>query len=191
MLDRLHAPYPWLVIDGTEDFVYEDPQRGEVLFYSEGSKWILRENQERLLLEGRLPLILIISMHRSLPLRVHLLFVIVAFERVVDGTLHSLLQLNARLASKQDLTHSCDIMLQQIFVQGVRNLQPADERECRYIFTAVGNFGEPVLKIADVRLEAINLPHFDREEVVVILLGLPAGGILREKRLSYLLKIVE
>ena len=46
-------------------------------------------------------------------------------------------------------------MLQQMFVYGVRNLQPIDERECRGIFTAVGNLGELVLKVVDVRLEAL------------------------------------
>ena len=53
-----------------------------------------RENREYLLLEGGLPLILVAGMGRSLVLRVHLLPVIATFERVVDGTLHSLLQLN-------------------------------------------------------------------------------------------------
>ena len=38
VLDRLQAPYSRLVLDGTEDFVDEDPQRGEVLFHFEGSE---------------------------------------------------------------------------------------------------------------------------------------------------------
>jgi len=44
-------------------------------------------------------------------------------------------------------------------------------------FTAVGNLGELVLKIADVRLEAVTLSHFDGEEVVIILPNFPAGGV--------------
>ena len=54
----------------------------------------------------------------------------------------------------------------------MKNLHSAYEHECRDIFTAVGNHGPLVLKVADVRLEAVVLSHFDSEEVVVILLGL-------------------
>ena len=54
---------------------------------------------------------------------------------------------------------------------GVRNLQPADERECRDIFTVIGNFGELVLKVADVRVEAAILSYFDGEEVVILLVS--------------------
>jgi len=73
----------------------------------------------------------------------------------------------------------------------VRNLQFADERKCRDVFTAVGNLGELVMEVADVRLEAVTLSHFDGEEVVVILLGLPAGCILGEEHPCFLLEIVE
>jgi len=55
----------------------------------------------------------------------------------------------------------------------VRNLQPADERKCRDIFTVVGNIGELILKAADVRLEVVAVSHFDGKNMV-ILLGLPA-----------------
>ena len=50
---------------------------------------------------------------------------------------------------------------------------------------------ELVLKVADVRLQAIILPHFNREEVVVVLLGFLVRSILGEERLSYLLVTVE
>ena len=55
-------------------------------------------------------------------------------------------------------------------------MQSTDKRERRYIFTAVKNLGNLVLKIADVRLEAVTLSHFNGEVVVVFFLGLPAGG---------------
>ena len=48
-------------------------------------------------------------------------------------------------------------MLEEVLIQGVKNLQPADERECRDIFTAVGNLGELILEVADVRLKAVIL----------------------------------
>jgi len=56
----------------------------------------------------------------------------------------------------------------------VRDMQSTDKRECRDIFTAVENLGELVLKITDVQLEVVALPHFDGEKVVVILYGFPA-----------------
>ena len=73
----------------------------------------------------------------------------------------------------------------------MRDLQYADERECSYIFNAVGNLDELVLEVANVELEVIILSHFDGEEVVVILLNLLAGGVLGEECLSYLLETLE
>jgi len=86
-----------LVLDGVEDFVDGKPQQDEVLFCSKSSEWIWKENRERLLLEDGLPLILVAGMGRSFTLRVHLLSFTAAFERMIDRTLHSLLQLNVRL----------------------------------------------------------------------------------------------
>jgi len=40
----------------------------------------------------------------------------------------------------------------------VRNLQSADERECRDVLTAVRDFDEFAFEEGDVRLEAITLP---------------------------------
>jgi len=59
-------------------------------------------------------------------------------------------------------------------------LQPADKRECRDVFTAVRDHGELALEEANVRLEAITLSHLDGEEVVTILLGHLATGVLSE-----------
>ena len=41
-------------------------------------------------------------------------------------------------------------MPEEVFVQEVRNPQPADERECRHVLTAVGDFGKLALKKVDV-----------------------------------------
>ena len=65
-------------------------------------------------------------------------------------------------------------MLQEGFVQGVSDLQPADECERRDLFTAIRDFGKLALKDVDVRFETVSLPHLDEEEVMVILLGLLA-----------------
>ena len=54
----------------------------------------------------------------------------------------------------------------------------------------VRNLSELTLKEVDVQLEAVNLPHLDGEEVMVVLLGLPAGEVLSEKRFDDLLEAV-
>jgi len=33
-------------------------------------------------------------------------------------------------------------VLEEMLVQWMRNIQPADERECRYVITTVGDFGD-------------------------------------------------
>jgi len=58
--------------------------------------------------------------------------------------------------------------------------QPADECECRYFLTAIGNLGELVLKEVDVGFEAIFWPHFDGKKVMVTPLGFLASSILCE-----------
>ena len=75
-----------------------------------------------------------------------------------------------------------------MLVWRVRNLQSTNEHECIAIFNAVGNFGELVLDVVDVRFE---LSHFDGKEVMLILLGLLAGGVLGKEYLGYLLKLIE
>ena len=73
----------------------------------------------------------------------------------------------------------------------MRNLQPVDERESRDIFTVVRDLGELILKEVDIRVEAVALPHLDREEVMVVPLGLLARGILSEEHFSYFLKVAD
>ena len=57
-----------------------------------------------------------------------------------------------------------------MLIQGERNL-PANECECRDILTIVGNFDQLALKIADIGVKDVALPHFDREKVVDVLFG--------------------
>jgi len=66
----------------------------------------------------------------------------------------------------------------------VSDLQSANDRECRYLLTIVGDYGELVLKEVDVRLEVVSLPHPDGEKVVTTPLGFLVSGILCEKGLS-------
>ena len=59
----------------------------------------------------------------------------------------------------------------------MKDLQPADARECRDILTAVGNFGELALEEAGIKFEVVALPHF-YGEMMAILLGLLTRGVL-------------
>ena len=68
-----------------------------------------------------------------------------------------------------------------MFVQRVRDLQPTNKCECRDVLTAVGELGELAFGEIDVRFEVVVLPHLDGEEVMVVLLGFPARGVLRKK----------
>ena len=78
-----------------------------------------------------------------------------------------------------------------MLVQRVRNLQPADECECRGILTAAGNFSQLALELNDVGLEAVALPHFYVEDVVVVILGFLTRGVLGGECFDYLLEVVE
>ena len=163
-----------MVLDDIKDLIDGEHRQGKVLFSFEGSEWIQRGNRERMLLEGELPPIMVAGMGQSLVLWVCLLSTKAPFKRLVDGTLCSLLQLNVRLGPGQDFTHPRDVVLQQVLVK-VRDLQSADECECGYIFTAIENFDKLAPEVVDVILEAVTLPHFDGEKVMVVLLSLPVG----------------
>jgi len=82
-------------------------------------------------------------------------------------------------------------MLKHVLVQWVRDLQPADKCECKDILTAIENLGKQVLEVPDVGFEAINLPHLNREKVIVVLLDLLTKSILNEEHFSYLHEVVK
>ena len=89
------------------------------------------------------------------------------------------------------LAHLNDIVLQKMFVQGVRDLQLTDERECRDVHTIVGDLDQLTLEESDVGFGAITLPHLDGEEVMVILLGLPVRCVLGEECFGYFFEVAE
>ena len=82
-------------------------------------------------------------------------------------------------------------MIEEVLVQGVRNLQPAGERECRDVLTAVGDLDQLALEVTDVGFEVVALPHLDGEKMVVVLLDPLMRGVLSEERFDYLLEVVE
>ena len=77
-----------------------------------------------------------------------------------------------------------------MLVYGMRNLHSANKCEYRDILTVVENFGQLALQVTDVGLEAVALPHFDGE-VVIVPLGFQARDVLSEERLGYFLEVVE
>jgi len=73
----------------------------------------------------------------------------------------------------------------------VRNLQPANERECRDVLTAVKDFDEFALEETDVRIKVVTLPHLNGKEVMVVLLDPLARDVLSEEHFGDLLEVVE
>ena len=73
----------------------------------------------------------------------------------------------------------------------MRNLQLADECDCRDILIAVGNFGQLALKATDIGFEVVALPLFDGEKIAIVPLSFPIRGVLSEKWFDYLLEVIE
>ena len=48
-----------------------------------------------------------------------------------------------------------------MFIQGVRELQPADECECKDVLTAVEDLSQLALEVVNVEFEVVVLPHLD------------------------------
>jgi len=84
-----------------------------------------------------------------------------------------------------------DFVLHQMFVQWVGDSQSADECESDNIFIVVVHFVQQTLKEADVRIEVVGEPHFDRKEVMAVLLKFLAGGVLREEQAGEILEVVD
>jgi len=82
-------------------------------------------------------------------------------------------------------------VLQEVLVQRVGDLQPANECECRDILTIVMYFGQLILEEANVHLETDGWSHMDGEEVVLLLLELPSEGVLGEEQLGKTLEIMD
>ena len=78
-----------------------------------------------------------------------------------------------------------------MFVQGVRDLQLADECKCRDILTPVGNLVQLALKIYNVGFEAVTMPHLYGEKVMVVPLTLPVRCVLGEEHFGQLLEATE
>jgi len=82
-------------------------------------------------------------------------------------------------------------MLHQVFVKGVRDLQPPDGRNTNHIVVVVIHQGHIALEITDMVFEALYGLHLDREKVVVVLLKLPSGSVLVIESPPYLFETLK
>ena len=82
------------------------------------------------------------------------------------------------MSTGKNLAYLGDFVLQEVFVRKMINLLNA-----RAITSSptVGDFCEFILEEIEISLEAVSLPYFDGEEVVVVPLGLLAGVVLGEE----------
>ena len=122
--------------------------------------------------------------------RLRLPYTITWLCEVVGGSLHRLFELNVGLSTNKNLAHLANVVLQEMLVQGMSNLQPADACESGNFLSTLGDF-ELILKEIEVRLESVSLHHFDKEEVVVVPLNLLTEGVISEERFNHLSEVVE
>ena len=66
-----------------------------------------------------------------------LLLCILPLERAIDYVSYHILDLNILLNPREDVPHPDDFMLHQVFVEGVGDLQPTDERNDSHVVIAV------------------------------------------------------
>ena len=83
------------------------------------------------------------------------------------------------------------LRFKRMIVQGLRDLQPADERECRDVLIAIGDHGQLALKVANVRFKVVTLSYLDSEKVAVVSLSLPAKCVLGKEHFRHLIESVE
>ena len=73
----------------------------------------------------------------------------------------------------------------------MRDLQLADECECRDVIPTVGNLGQLTLKVADVGFEAVALSHLNGEKVMIVPLNLPVRCVLGEECFRHFLEVAK
>ena len=100
-------------------------------------------------------------------LRVLLLHFAPSLGRVVVITSVNILNLNILLGLSENVSHLGDLVFHQLFVEGVGDLQPTNERG--HVVIAVIHQSHLALKITDILFEALFGIHLECEEVVALL----------------------
>ena len=123
---------------------------------------------------GEIPSGLIHSSDRSAPgflwrnrLCLLLLHFAPSLGRVVIITSVNVLNLNILLGASEDVPHLGDLVFHQLFIEGVCDLQPTNERG--HVVIAVIHQNHLALKITDIVFETLFKIHLECEEVVALL----------------------
>ena len=82
-------------------------------------------------------------------------------------------------------------MLHQVFIEGVGDLQPTDERIDNRIIITVIHHDHFVLNITNVMFEALSFLHLDHEEVIDVLLKILSISVLVIESLLYLFETLK
>ena len=99
--------------------------------------------------------------------------------------------LNILLSPNKNIPHPGDVVLHQVFIEGIGDLQPADEGDGDHILVAVAYQGHLTLKIFNIIFQALPDFHLNCEEAVVVPLEFPLGSNLVKKSFGHLLEISE
>ena len=102
---------------------------------------------------------------------------ILLFGRATDFTPCNILNLYVFLSSREDVPHSGDFMLHQVFVEGLRDLQPTDKRNDSHVVIAIIHQRHLALEVTDVIIEALSGLHLDRGKVIDVILKLQSRSI--------------
>ena len=100
-----------------------------------------------------------------------------------------LFYLDVLLSPDEDIPHLADVILHQMFVEGVGDLQPTDEGGSGYILIAVVHQDHLALEVINVAFQSIPSFHLDREEVVDVSLEFPPRIKVVVERVDYFMKV--
>jgi len=85
---------------------------------------------------------------------------------------HRLLQLYVLLGTRHNVFQVGDIMLHQVFVEGMVGLQSSSECSCDNIIITVTDQRYLTLKITDIALEGFSVLHLDCKKMIAVLFEL-------------------
>ena len=102
-----------------------------------------------------------------------------------------LFYLNVLLIPDEDIPHLGDVILHQMFVEGVGELKSTNEGGSSYVLVAVAHQDHLALEVINIALQSLPSFYLDREEVVDVPPKFPPRSILVVECASYFMKISE
>ena len=91
----------------------------------------------------------------------------------------------------KDIPHLGDVVLHQMFVEGVCDLQPIDEYGSGYVLVIVIYQGHLALKLFDVVLQTLPRFHLYHKEVVVVPMKFPLRSKLVVEYVGRIMEVPE